>query len=270
MVKIPEYIPLSRDMLGDLQRIKDHSIPPEELKDTSDKLLTSALEFIDQILETPANSNAYDEKSLSLLEGIVESFDSLARSQQESRVFSNTLNETRRMITEKMNTEPELSLENLDHFERVDLDRNLFSRVLKKELHEKEERLNDQSDHNEDPDYQYLKSAAFIVNHPLDPLPEENDNDDELQVEGGKIVLRCPLSLKIFENPMKSTRCGHTFDEEGIRGTWRHQAEPCPVPGCGKNLRLTDFEKDRLMNLRVKSYYGLQKKLENDAHVEKL
>lgn len=271
MVQIPEYVPVSRDMTGELLKISNHSVPAKELQDTHDQMMKSALEFLDQIVETPTRPGDDEEERLAPLKQIIDSFDKLTRSQKETRSFYKAFEQTRTMINQKSKTEPHLTLENLNTFNNVDLDRNMFSRVIQKVLDENADTGGAYDSNNDNDDYIYLKNAAFIIDHPLDPLPEEQQgDDDDIQVEGGKIDLKCPISLKIFENPMKSVKCGHTFDLEGISGTWHNRDEQCPILGCGKVLRRTDFKKDDLMNLRVKSYYRLQKKLENNENVERL
>lgn len=273
MAQIPEYIPFLPEVSRKFYEINNASLEQKELRETSEKLLESALEFLEQIVDTPYNpgDEEEDDERQEPLWKVVQAFDMVTRSIMESEVFSNVFKKTKSIIQAKIGSEAPLSLSNIDQLAKVDVERNMFSKMLRNKLEEADDRLARHLRHNTNPDYVYLKQAAFIIDHPLDPLPDENaGEDDDIQVEGGKIDLVCPLSMKMFENPMISSICGHTFDQEGIRGIWTNGAQACPIPGCRKRVSYSDFEKDRLMILRVKSYRRLQKRLDNDQNLERI
>lgn len=273
MLNIPEYVPIPSSMQHHFEtKLKDASIPVTDLKQTENDLLQAAVEFLDQIVETEDTAGTGEEEEvdrLAPLKRLLESFETLVQTQQQTRDFQNIFIETKTAVRERSRREGELEIDQLEHFSQLDPDQFLFSRMLESKMSTAQP-VNIQRQFGDNADYIYLKNAAFILEHPEDPLPDEND-DDDLHVEGGKIDLRCPITLKLFENPLTSTECHHTFDQEGVEGTWISQQDihSCPIPGCSKALRRTDFQPDRLMNLRVKCYKRLQQK-QHDKHYERV
>jgi hypothetical protein len=93
-------------------------------------------------------------------------------------------------------------------------------------------------------------------------LGVQPDDDDELAVlppsGGGGEKLKCPLSMKLMNDPVKSTVCGHVYSNEAIsahirfienknRGKRPQNKDPCqcPVPGCSnRDLTFDQLVKD--------------------------
>lgn len=102
------------------------------------------------------------------------------------------------------------------------------------------------------------KVLPQIWNDPTAVIQDDsaNDNEDELKIEGGTIELICPITVKQFEHPMISMKCGHTFDQSGISNYFgsgqTHTAKDCPQTGCGKKLSMSDFKPDVIMQMRCK------------------
>lgn len=71
-----------------------------------------------------------------------------------------------------------------------------------------------------------------------------DDSDDDIAIERATISTKCPLTLLEFQNPVTSTICPHSFEEEAIMnmirksnsflgsGPRRERTVQCPVPGC--------------------------------------
>ncbi|KAL7722200.1 SP-RING-type domain-containing protein [Entamoeba marina] len=74
-----------------------------------------------------------------------------------------------------------------------------------------------------------------------DPFP----GDDEDIIIEDKVSFNCPLTRKLFEDPVKSTVCGHTFSKQAIISyIGSNRKRKCPVAGCDRSFGKNDLEKD--------------------------
>ncbi|KAL3233162.1 E3 SUMO-protein ligase MMS21 [Nakaseomyces bracarensis] len=101
-----------------------------------------------------------------------------------------------------------------------------------------------------------LTILPYIIDDPTCVVPDDTETEeteDDIQIEGGKIELSCPITCKPFENPMISKKCGHVFDKEGIQIYFNTpDKKKCPQGACGHELTATDFKPDQVMLLRCK------------------
>ncbi|KAK6465774.1 zinc-finger of the MIZ type in Nse subunit-domain-containing protein [Scheffersomyces coipomensis] len=119
-------------------------------------------------------------------------------------------------------------------------------------------------------DYQLLKNVVFIVNNPEDPIPDEED-DEELNVAGGKVSLKDPISLQYFQDPVCSKRCKHTFEKSSIQSHFSKGGSNCPIDGCSQTITRADLYPDQLMRIRVSIYKKLEEKeREEDDDLERV
>jgi len=79
--------------------------------------------------------------------------------------------------------------------------------------------------------------------------------------------LKCPITKLIFEDPVKSKICDHTYDRAGLQQMWKIKKYKCPVPGCGNNnVNQGQLEDDEEMKLKVRSYLRRTERMkEEDA-----
>lgn len=66
--------------------------------------------------------------------------------------------------------------------------------------------------------------------------------------------LRCPLTQRLFENPVKISVCGHRFDKAGLNALMRRQSKhtfTCPQAACSKKFAHKDVVHDSEMAARV-------------------
>lgn len=74
----------------------------------------------------------------------------------------------------------------------------------------------------------------------LPKVGEETDaaggeEDDELQIAGEVRTFRCPLSLRMIDEPYSSKKCRHTFDKTAIADYLKdNQEKQCPETGCNQ------------------------------------
>jgi hypothetical protein len=108
------------------------------------------------------------------------------------------------------------------------------------------------------------KSSLLITQEPsyvklCQQLGEDDDEDDELAVvnpsSGDSLAkIRCPLTMAIMEDPVRSKICKHSFDRNAIFQHLRISRE-CPVPGCLNNRMTTaELEDDPETKMRVRRY----------------
>ncbi|QLQ82568.1 hypothetical protein HG537_0H03310 [Torulaspora globosa] len=99
-------------------------------------------------------------------------------------------------------------------------------------------------------DFKLLEAIAYLWKDPTAMMPDEN-NDDDVHIEGGKIELCCPITCQDFERPMISKKCNHVFDLQGLQNYFQdYTTRVCPMPGCSLTLSINDFEEDEVMKLR--------------------
>lgn len=102
-----------------------------------------------------------------------------------------------------------------------------------------------------------FKQMIFVAVYPERPLPlslekdSAADDEDEIEVEGGKVDLTCPISRDLYVKPHKSKICGHTYDLEALKIYLRNSHE---CPECGRPLSMKDVEPDYVMQTRVECY----------------
>lgn len=267
-MELPTYFPVSSSLLPSFERLRDNSTALDDLKATQLNILKAANTYFELLFPEDPNDqwNAEDSKNTEPIKELLDAFEKLTKAQEQTCVFNNTFNNSKRLMRERMRTEPELTLQNIDNYKSTSSDKKSFSELLEEGLAKAPpSNLANIKDQN----YIFLKNATFVIDHPLDPVPDEEE-DDDLEVEGGKIDLKCPISLNIFTEPMISKKCGHTFDKSSIQSHWKSHSEKCPILGCAKYILKTDFSPDRLMALRVKSFKAQERRLENAETYDRL
>ncbi len=59
------------------------------------------------------------------------------------------------------------------------------------------------------------------------------EDDDEIQIAGEVRTFRCPLSMRMIDEPYSSSKCKHTFDKTAIVDYLSNgQEKQCPETGC--------------------------------------
>lgn len=265
---LPEYIPVSRRLQGKLEELRDSSTSLADLKDTQANILKAANTYFELLFPNDPSTEwpSQEEGNIDLIKQLLDSYEKLAVSQREAHYFNTTFNMAKTEIRTRLRREPELSVSNIDDYRANHSQKKSFGQLLETRLQHLEPLPMDENN----TDYIFLQNATFVISHPTDPLPDEEE-DDDLQVGGGKIDLRCPVSMTYFEAPMIS-KCKHTIDHSSILGIWKSPSidEDCPILGCSARLKRSDFVPDRLMALRVKSFKLQQKKLEAAEEYERL
>lgn len=106
------------------------------------------------------------------------------------------------------------------------------------------------------------KQSILIIQEPayltfLENLGERYDEDDELAVVNEKPSddnVKCPLSLTIMKDPVRSRICKHAFSRAAIVEHLR-QNKICPVPGCSnRSMTAAELEDDDMMVRLVRRF----------------
>ncbi|SCV03291.1 LAMI_0H06986g1_1 [Lachancea mirantina] len=103
-----------------------------------------------------------------------------------------------------------------------------------------------------------ITALPFILQDPQSVIPDDNNTNDEIKVEGGQIELKCPISQDFFRQPLISRKCGHVVDAEPLRMHFerlRSAGRPVECPqGCQRTISESEFIPDKLMELRLHIY----------------
>ncbi|QPG73478.1 hypothetical protein FOA43_000789 [Brettanomyces nanus] len=103
-------------------------------------------------------------------------------------------------------------------------------------------------------DYRDFEHQLFVTINPTEPVPflhDVSEGDNDIEVEGGKVSLLCPISHDLIEDPVINPKCGHTYDKTSVANYLRNSNQ-CPV--CPTELRRQDLIEDKLMKQRLVCY----------------
>jgi len=85
-----------------------------------------------------------------------------------------------------------------------------------------------------------------------------DDDDDDIEVirnnNDNGAELKCPVTAMMYENPVKSTTCGHVFSKAGIEHIMGKKGRcACPVSGCNNtNMTMAELKDDLITENFVK------------------
>lgn len=119
---------------------------------------------------------------------------------------------------------------------------------------------------------------------------DDDDDDDDIEIERERISLKCPLTLLTFENPVKSSKCMHSFERQAIEDMIRASSMTVPAgpndlqggggrnararrvratrcPVCSTAMTLNDLEPDMVMLRRVRRAQALALREQEDVEL---
>lgn len=133
------------------------------------------------------------------------------------------------------------------------------------------------------------QSAAATSNSTSQDMEEDEENN-EIEIERERISLKCPLTLVVFEDPVKSKKCIHSFERKAIEDMIRAssmtvpagendfqagggrnararrvRAVPCPV--CSVPMSLGDLEPDLVLARRVRRMRAAELREQEEAEL---
>jgi len=93
---------------------------------------------------------------------------------------------------------------------------------------------------------------------------EDEESDDDLEIERGGAgenvgLIKCPLTMQVMREPVKSKVCKHTFERSAIFGfidskVSKHELVECPCPGCQRVLSKDGFIRDVKVERLIKAH----------------
>lgn len=157
----------------------------------------------------------------------------------------------------------------------------LYEKEVKKRIDEFSDRtsrkkygLNDQ--------YVQFKQGIFEVQNPGENIPpindfipreegDESDDEDDLEIGGVTQDFKCPITLTMLVNPLKSSTCGHAFSGDAIR-EYINKGPPsgksCPAAGCSQKLTIAMLVADSSLEKRAKLAARRAQRDEDDSDVD--
>lgn len=252
-LSLPNYVPLRREFMREFEQqfIPDSTnvIYGQQFK----QVTSMADHYINYIL---ANSNL--EFSESILQKYITSLDNLNKVERETKKLKQVhdLPSVREVTGLQLR---ELNLNSLEEFQKMN--NPSFPGVITQEFNNLP--LDPPVSTNQRY-YKFLKDAIFVINHPEEAIPDENE-DDELNISGGTISLKDAITLNYYDNPVCSLICGHTYEDVSIKSHLRTK-RTCPIAGCNTPISLEDLKPDKLMLMRIRA--ATKKDRHNDKNLE--
>lgn len=248
------FYPLHESLKGELSQLGSSSTAALELLAETASLVQHAALFLDSLTESPA----VDDASKALLQETAEVLQQMEVALAEQTRFALAARSAMACYHNTARDEPPLELDYLEHYQSMVPDATHTSLPLMLEaLVAAQPQTQTPSKHSAT--IHYLANAAFVIQHPLEALPETQTEEegDDLAVAGGKVDLYDPLTRKLFEDPCYFPQCRHVFDRQSVLALMRQENKrtiDCPTMGCGHKVGVNDLVEDKLMKLRVRAY----------------
>jgi len=111
--------------------------------------------------------------------------------------------------------------------------------------------------------------------------PGNEDSDDDIAIDRERISTRCPITLREFEEPVKSTKCNHSFERKAIFEMINQSRPPtaaersrfisnvqCPATGCDQNLTKDDLTTDAVLVRRIRRIQRAKAREQEEGEME--
>jgi SUMO ligase MMS21 Smc5/6 complex component len=82
-----------------------------------------------------------------------------------------------------------------------------------------------------------------------------DDSDSDIEVDEGRggELTKCPITLSEWNDPVRSKRCGHSYNRSGIESLiGRKTCVQCPLAGCNQRVTKADLVPDKRLVMLVK------------------
>ncbi|KAI1458676.1 zinc-finger of the MIZ type in Nse subunit-domain-containing protein [Annulohypoxylon moriforme] len=96
---------------------------------------------------------------------------------------------------------------------------------------------------------------------------DEEDDDEDLVIEGEQLDIHCPLSMAVMQDPYTSSVCKHTFEKNSITQFLNSQPgrrARCPQTGCNKEVSIKDFQPDPVRLRLIKRRLAMDREDDDD------
>ncbi|KAG2070399.1 hypothetical protein BDR04DRAFT_1054203 [Suillus decipiens] len=157
----------------------------------------------------------------------------------------------------------------------------LYEKEVKKRINEFNDRTT-RKKYGSSEQYVQFKQGIFEVQNPGENIPpindfipreegDESDDDDDLEIGGVTQDFKCPITLTMLVNPMKSSTCGHAFSGDAIRDYLKKgppSGKSCPSAGCSQKLTMAMLVADSSLEKRAKLAARRAQRDDDDSDVD--
>ncbi|KAG1848742.1 hypothetical protein DFJ58DRAFT_795939 [Suillus subalutaceus] len=158
---------------------------------------------------------------------------------------------------------------------------DLYEKEVKKRINEFNDRTT-RKKYGSNDQYVQFKQGIFEVQKPGENIPpindfipreegDESDDEDDLEIGGVTQDFKCPITLTMLVNPMKSSTCGHAFSGDAIRDYLKRgppSGKSCPAAGCSQKLTMAMLVADSSLEKRAKLAARRAQRDEDDSDVD--
>ena len=204
----------------------DHPIISQQystIQAQTKRLIASLHSLADDLVDRDMDTQTVEQNMASIVkeEHVIKALHSLVNDQNDPNIAQQRLKNTRQAAT----TALKLNLAR----EYVDLIERLFT-----------ERNPDDELPIINPDGSYSSRTAT--------QKHQQNTTEEFSVTAQKESLNCPITLTRFKDPVRSRRCGHTFERSAIQNLLvGNRNIGCPVSGCHHFVDTSMLETDGKM-----------------------
>ncbi|ABN65132.2 predicted protein [Scheffersomyces stipitis CBS 6054] len=250
---LPPNVPFQRVLTRDFEFASSFENKVDsDLQELGKSILDITSEYVNYILQ-----NDHLKLDEEFIQRNLDSFEQVLRNRFALMEFKDSLQHSKDSIRNNNMNVSELTIEALQEYQSSTEDLKNFDDVVIS--HYEERKLSQTSSEfkkflKSDKNYAYIRSISFIIKNPEDPIPELEEDDDDVNISGGKISLKDPLSLNYFVDPVKSSVCNHTYERAFILTHLSSGHSECPINGCRNAVTRKNLIKDDMMCLRIQVF----------------
>ncbi len=224
-----------------------HNLHARDLSNIYQQCYKQIDETINQLVDSTSPSTIGIEEQVA---DITSTYKLLSTYESESNSFDEHIKDLKKNFKQSSDACPQIDLSTWDKYRTGELTAPKLSELyLNMPTPEPATMVN-----NTDT-LKILKVLPYIWNDPTCVIPDLQNpaDEDDLQIEGGKIELTCPITCKPYEAPLISRKCNHVFDRDGIQNYLQgYTTRDCPQAACSQVVSMRDFVRDPIMELRCK------------------
>ncbi|WVW84573.1 hypothetical protein I302_106607 [Kwoniella bestiolae CBS 10118] len=127
-------------------------------------------------------------------------------------------------------------------------------------------------------EYAEFRSAIWEINHTtacppvsqwLEKGPDDESDDDEIDIGGTTQTYRCPITLTLYQDATTSNKCGHSFSRAAIMdlidsAKKQRRVSKCPVTGCAAVLEKSDLKANPSLQKRADEFARRERRREDE------
>lgn len=256
-LELPLYLPIQQSIHSDFERMtRFPQNVANQVQETIQRLTKLSDAHVNYMLEQLRTDVA------EYLDQIIAAITELTVAEADLNQYTIVLNQSRDIIRAKMAHDPELSLAEIPELCKIQ-ELNFGDYMSEQYIKLCASHATPKSDL-----CRYLEAVKFVIQNPQDPIPEDTVGEDDINVSGGKISLKDPISLDYYKNPVICSLCNHSFEKEFILAHINSGNNDCPVAGCNSQVKKEELLPDKIMQFRVKLYLVSQRS--RRVHVDRV